>query len=214
MRARLTHPEHDMSKPSERLILGYSMVATVALIVTFLSGSTLRKSQVFDEIQVHRIDVVEPDGTLRMVISNKAQLPGVIVKGKEQPPSDRPQAGMLFYNDEGSETGGLIFGGHKNAAGQVENCCGSLSFDRYGANQIVQLAGVDDVTDQFTGLSVKDTRPRIWVGRKGDGAAAIYLMDGAGRQRIAMIAPASGSPRLEFFDESGKVVQTLVPESK
>jgi hypothetical protein len=39
-------------------------------------------------------------------------------------------------------------------------------------------------------------------------------MDGSGRQRIAMVAPSSGAPRLEFFDESGKVVQTLVPESK
>jgi hypothetical protein len=202
-----------MSKLSERVVLGYSMIATLAIAVTFLSGSALRKSQVFDEIQVHRIDVVEPDGTLRMVISNKAQLPGVIVKGKEHPPSDRPQAGMLFYNEEGSETGGLIFGGHKNANGQVENCCGSLSFDRYGASQIVQLAGVDDVTDQFTGVSIKDTRQRIWVGRKGDGAAVISLMDGSGRQRIAMVAPSSGAPRLEFFDESGKVVQTLVPES-
>jgi hypothetical protein len=203
-----------MSKFGERVVVGYSLVVTLALVVTFLSGSALRKSPVFDEIQVHRIDVVEPDGTLRMVISNKAQLPGVIVKGKERPPSDRPQAGMLFYNEEGSETGGLIFGGHKNADGEVENCCGSLSFDRYGANQIVQLAGVDDVTDQFTGVSVRDTRQRIWVGRKGDGAAAISLMDGAGRQRIALVAPSSGTPKLEFFDESGKVVQTLVPESK
>jgi hypothetical protein len=203
-----------MSTLSERVVFGYSMVATLALAVTFLSGSALRKSQLFDEIQVHRIDVVEPDGTLRMVISNQAQLPGVIVKGKERPPSDRPQAGMLFYNEEGSETGGLIFGGHKNANGQVENCCGSLSFDRYGANQMVQLAGVDDVTDQFTGVSVRDTRQRIWVGRKGDGAAVIALMDGSGKQRIVMIAPASGSPRLEFFDENGKVAQTLVPESK
>ena len=203
-----------MSKLSERITLGYSMVATLALAVTFLSGSALRKSQVFDEIQVHRIDVVEPDGTLRMVISNKAQLPGVIVKGKERPPSDRPQAGMLFYNEEGSETGGLIFGGHKNANGEVENCCGSLSFDRYGANQIVQLAGVDDVTDQFTGVSVKDARQRIWVGRKGDGAAAVSLMDGSGRPRITMIAPSSGVPRLEFFDETGKLVKALVPESQ
>lgn len=67
----------------------------------------------FDVIQVHRIDVVEPDGTLRMVISNKNRLPPVIVKGKEHPEfgEPRPQAGMLFYNDEGSENGGLIFGG-------------------------------------------------------------------------------------------------------
>jgi hypothetical protein len=203
-----------MSKLGEHFVLGYSMVATLVLGVTFLSGAASRQSQVFDEIQVHRIDVVEPDGTLRMVISNKAQLPGVIVKGKEQPPSDRPQAGILFYNEEGSETGGLIFGGHKNADGHVENCCGSLSFDRYGANEMVQLAGVDDATNQFTGVSVKDSRQRIWVGRKGDGAAVIALMDGSGRKRIAMTAPSSGAPRLEFFDESGKVMQALVPESK
>jgi hypothetical protein len=38
-------------------------------------------------------------------------LPPVIVKGKEHPEfgEPRPQAGMLFYNDEGSENGGLIF---------------------------------------------------------------------------------------------------------
>ena len=55
---------------------------------------------------------------------------------------------------------------------------------------------------------------RIWVGRRGDGVAAISLMDGSGRPRIVMSAPASGTPTLEFFDESGNVVQRLVPEPK
>jgi hypothetical protein len=32
-----------------------------------------------------------------LVISNHARLPGVIVRGKESPPKDRPYAGMLFY---------------------------------------------------------------------------------------------------------------------
>ena len=203
-----------MTKIGERVLLIYSAIASTAFVVTLLTGAASARRPIFDEIQVQRMDVVEPDGTLRMVISNKTRLPGVIVKGKEQPPQDRPQAGMLFYNDEGSETGGLIFGGHKNSDGQVVDCCGSLSFDRYGANQIVQLAGVDDATDQFTGVSVKDVRQRIWVGRKGDGVAAISLMDGAGRPRIVMSAPASGTPSLEFLDESGKVVQRLVPESR
>jgi hypothetical protein len=198
----------------ERVLLIYSAIASTAILAIFLTGAASARRLVFDEIQVHRIDVVEPDGTLRMVISNKNRLPGVIVKGKEQPPVDRPQAGMLFYNDEESETGGLIFGGHKSSDGQVVDCCGSLSFDRYGANQIVQLAGVDDATDQFTGVSVRDVRQRIWVGRKGDGVAMISLMDASGRPRIVMSAPASGTPTLEFFDENGKVVQRLVPESK
>jgi hypothetical protein len=149
-----------------------------------------------------------------LVISDAAELPGVIVKGKERPPADRPQAGLLFYNDEGSETGGLIFAGHKNSEGQVVDCCGSLSFDRYGANQFVQLAGVDDSTDQFAGLAVSDAKRRIWVGRTGDGVAAIVLRDGAGRKRVVIEAPASGSAALEFFDEQGRVVQRVVPGSK
>jgi len=44
----------------------------------------------------------------------------VIIKGKERPEMGeaRPKAGMLFYNDEGSENGGLIFGGMKNERGK------------------------------------------------------------------------------------------------
>ena len=56
---------------------------------------------------------------------------------------------MIFYNDEGSENGGLIFGGRKNEKGEVVDSGGNLSFDKYGANQIVQRAGVDDKTDRF-----------------------------------------------------------------
>jgi hypothetical protein len=108
-----------MSKFTERMLVGYSLLASAALILTLSTGAGWRGAHAFDELTVHRINVVEPDGTLRMVISNSDRLPGVIVKGKEEPKSDRPQAGMLFYNNEGSEDGGLVFGGHKDARGQI-----------------------------------------------------------------------------------------------
>ncbi len=203
-----------MTKPSQKVLTVYSAIASTALLVAFLTGAASQKAAVFDELKVHRIDVVEPDGTLRLVISDAARLPGVIVKGSERPPTDRPQAGLLFYNDEGSETGGLIFAGHKNSQGQVVDCCGSLSFDRYGANQFVQLAGVDDSTDRFAGLAVSDAKKRIWVGRTGDGVAAIVLMDGAGRKRVVIEAPSSGSPTLEFLDDKGRVVRQMMPDPK
>jgi len=203
-----------MTKLGERVLIIYSTIASTALLVTVLAGAAPRRTATFDELKVHRIDVVEPDGTLRLVISDASELPGVIVKGKERPPADRPQAGLLFYNDEGSETGGLIFAGHKNSQGQVIDCCGSLSLDRYGANQLVQLAGVDDSTDQFAGLAVSDAKRRVWVGRTGDGVAAIVLRDGAGRKRVAIEAPASGNPAMEFFDDQGRLVQRVVPGSK
>src|SRR6266568_5504665 len=83
-----------------------------------LSGFAIHNKTKFREIDVQHVNVVEPDGTLRMIISNHAKLPGIIVRGKEER-FDRPQAGLLFYNDVGSENGGLIFGGRRNAKGEV-----------------------------------------------------------------------------------------------
>ena len=77
-------------------------------------GTKSNRSQAFDEIKVDRIDVIEPDGTLRIVVSDHDRMPAVMVKGKESPKVDRPQAGMLFYDDEGTENGGLVFGGRRN----------------------------------------------------------------------------------------------------
>ncbi|MGA2747117.1 MAG: hypothetical protein ABSE44_20655, partial [Candidatus Sulfotelmatobacter sp.] len=143
-----------MAVLGQRLLLIYAAFLTCVLSVMLLSGAAAPKANDFDEITVHRINVIEPDGTLRMVISDHAKLPGVIVRGHEKPPVDRPQAGMLFYNDEGSENGGLIFGGRRNSKGEVVDSGGSLSFDQYGANQVVQLAGVDDKEDRFAGIMV------------------------------------------------------------
>jgi hypothetical protein len=202
-----------MASFSTKPLLVASLFANGLVAVLLLTGFASSRSSTFDEITVHRINVVEPDGTLRMVISNKADLPGVIVKGKEQPPQDRPQAGMLFYNDEGSENGGLIFGGRKDSNGNVVDSGGSLSFDKYGASQIVQIAGVDDNTDQFAGMAVRDDNKRVWVGRTGDGDAMLSLMDGKGRKRIVLKVTAAGQSNLEFLDATGHVVKHVNPDT-
>jgi len=195
---------------AQRFLVAYAGVLTVVLALVALYGFSAG-SRTFDQITVHRINVIEPDGTLRMVISDHAELPGVIVHGKQQDTLPRPQAGMLFYNDEGSEVGGLVFAGHKNAKGEVVDSGGSLSFDQYGAGQIVQLAGVDDKTDKFSGLSVAgyaDGRRarRIWVGRDGDGDAKVALMDAKGRKRILLDVAADGAASMSFLDAGGKVI--------
>jgi len=154
---------------------------------------------------VQRVNVVEPDGTLRMIISNRAKLPGIIVRGKEGR-FDRPQAGLLFYNDEGSENGGLIFGGRRNAKGEVVDSGGSLSFDKYDANQIVQLVGVDDKEDRFAGLIVSDTAPGGDGGE--DGSATLALMDAEGRKRIVMEVSQNGSPQISVLDANWQSRET------
>jgi hypothetical protein len=200
----------------EKFLTIYSAVLTTVFVVMVLSGFAIHNKTKFREIDVQRVNVVEPDGTLRMIISNHAKLPGIIVRGKEER-FDRPQAGLLFYNDEGSENGGLIFGGRRNAKGEVVDSGGSLSFDKYDANQIVQLVGVDDKEDRFAGLIVSDTalggdgHRRAWFGRGEDGSAALALMDAEGRKRIVMEVSQNGSPQISVLDATGKVVKQMVP---
>jgi len=151
-----------MNLLAQRLLLFYSGALTAILAFVIFSGATASASKLpskarFDEIDVQRINVREPDGTLRLVISNHRRLPGIVVRGKEKP-FDRPQAGLIFYNDEASEIGGLIFGGRKDAQGHVRDSGGTLSFDRYEGNQVVQLWGVDDQEDQLAG-AVGGPRP-------------------------------------------------------
>lgn len=205
---------------SQSFLVVYSGFLTLIFAITVLTGFADRnKITTFDQINVRRINVVEPDGTLRMIISDHAKLPGIFVRGKEQP-FDRPQAGIIFYNDEGSENGGLIFGGHKNDKGQVVDAGGSLSFDKYEANQIVQLAGVDDSEDRFAGLIVSDshtgndTRRRVWVGRDAAGTASVALMDLNGKKRILMEVKPDGTPALTFLDANEKMTSRLPAEFK
>lgn len=199
---------------AQRFLTVYSAALTIALAAVVLGAAASPTSNVFDQITVHRINVVEPDGTLRMVISNHSSFPGIIVRGEERP-FDRPQAGMIFYNEEASEIGGLIFGGRRTPDGDIVNSGASLSFDRYEANQILQLLGVDDKEDKLAGLVVLDspsgaeTHRRIWLGRAEDGAATLALLDGQGRKRLLIQVAADGSTKIAALDADGKIVKDL-----
>lgn len=144
----------------QRFLVIYSGVLTAVFAVSMLSGFVVApKKTSLEELDVQRINLVEPDGTLRMVISDKARFPGLIVKGKEYP-HPRPQAGMLFFNDEGSENGGLVFSGHKDKDGKIVDSGGSLTFDKYDQDQLVQLMGVHDRDGHQAGLIVSDRPDR------------------------------------------------------
>lgn len=144
----------------QRFLVIYSGVLTAVFAVSVLSGFVVApKKTSLEELDVQRINVVEPDGTLRMVISDKARFPGLIVKGKDYP-HPRPQAGMLFYNDEGTENGGLVFSGHKDKNGRIVDSGGSLTFDKYDQDQLVQLIGAHDSDGHEAGLIVSDRPDR------------------------------------------------------
>ena len=94
--------------PRPPLFSGVASCAIALAAITLLTGAKAPPPH-FEEINVGRIHVREPDGTLRRVISNRAPFPGAPWKGQELPrPDRRAAAGLLFVNDEGTENGGPI----------------------------------------------------------------------------------------------------------
>jgi len=137
-----------------RILAVYSGAVTAALLFAGWSALSRPKRAVFRELEVQRIDVVEPDGSVRLVLSNKARFPGLIFRGKERP-HDRDTAGMLFFNDQGTENGGLIFGGRRGPDGKVTSG-GSLTFDQFEQDQVVQLMQNESDGRRTAGLKVND----------------------------------------------------------
>jgi len=133
-----------------------AMAAALAAIMTLTGANDPARRPSFDEITVGRINIVEPDGTKRIVISNKAQFPGDFMQGKERPRPDRSAfAGMIFINEEGTENGGFIQKGSIGADGKIASGL-SLTFDRFRQDQALQLMNNDSAAHQQTGIKIND----------------------------------------------------------
>ena len=143
---------------SQRFLAIYSGVLTLVFAGTVLMGARSGTPQAtFDQITVHRINVVEPNGTLRMVISNAADAPGSYQHGREYARPDRTVAGIIFLNDEGTENGGLIFGGSKDKDGKVSGF-GHLSFDNYDQDQSMVIQSYQPDSDKKSAyVQINDT---------------------------------------------------------
>lgn len=119
-----------------RILKGYAVVVTALLgtlsLAAFRQGAqnaqagAAQKTK-FTEIDVERINIVEPDGKLRMVISNRPRSIGPIYKGTPfgYPGGTRP--GIIFFNDEGTENGGLTFTGAAGRTGSTARRAASRS---------------------------------------------------------------------------------------
>ncbi|RAJ76578.1 hypothetical protein CLV59_10897 [Chitinophaga dinghuensis] len=117
-----------------RFLKMYALLLTALLTgFLFMAFRTDFGNQRFTEIDVERINIIEKDGTLKMVISNgERQHPG-LVEGKMLPTRKR-NPGILFFNSAGEECGGL--GGDASKDGGADM---ALSFDQFRNDQIMQL---------------------------------------------------------------------------
>jgi hypothetical protein len=163
-------------------------VAVALLVIVTVSAFVRGRSAPtkFDEIDVGRINVREPDGRLRLAISNHARLPDVVVGGKSYPlrgGTGVKSAGLIFFNDEGNEDGGLVWAGSKNARGYQASA--ALTFDQFNQDETVSIEYGDENRQRSAGLAVLD-RPDEPIQIFAESAMAIRAMpDGPAKQERA-----------------------------
>ena len=216
----------------------YAGVFTLLLVITGFIALTNTGKTHFKEISAERINILENDGQLRMAISNKSLSPEVLAYGKPVIPAipggNRP--GLIFFNDEGTENGGLVFMGGKDSSGKYF-ATGHLSFDQYNQNQVLYLTYSDNNGKQNTGLHIDDrqTPQSYWEWRTeykkaqllpdgpvkeallkkmmeptiGQKAIAQRVFIGKDENKTAMVALADrmGSPRLQLLVDSNGIAK-------
>jgi len=135
-------------------VRAYIVVSSLLLVA--LTTAAFRQAsapQRFGEIAVERINVVDGNGTLRLVIANKDRMHPGVLDGKtiDRP---RPEAGLIFFNDEGDEVGGLAFSG-KAANGQ-RGASGTFTFDQFKQDQTIGIRYIEGGGQRSAALEVWD----------------------------------------------------------
>lgn len=170
----------------------------------------------FETISAQRINIVDPDGTLRMAITNRAYPPDVIYRGEVY--SNRSiddLAGVVFYESDGDETGGIAM------AQLRDNNQRAFIFDY--THQLTDGVGMimresQDGEVWKSGFFISDRRPfeegkiassqgveRIWLSNETRDAA-LTIADPEGRPRIRIGVDADGEPSMQVLDETGTPV--------
>lgn len=203
------------------LLVATNVASLGALAYLVLSGFPPFHTR-FEEITAERINIVSPAGGTVIAISNKERIAAPAMGGKAYPVavSDGREhmAGMIFFNQEGDEMGGLVFNSFKQANGRIAGI-GHLSFDRYGANQVVALQYKENATTVQAGLTLYD-RPAS--GGFGTSLDLVEEAQTASPERLAEIKKtltamaSNGELGVErvFIGSKDQAAQLLLKDSK
>lgn len=174
------------------------------LAVVFVASAAFRQGaapQKFDEITIQRLNVVDANGTLRLVISNKDRMHPGVVDGVTIN-RVRREAGLIFFNDEGDEVGGLAVSGEERDGQRRANAI--LAFDQLKQDQTIGITYSERNGQRSAGLQVwdrSDVRLSEMIRRLN---AANAIEDPGAREKAvqAVRATAPPGPRRVFVGKN------------
>ena len=193
------------------LLRAYALVSSLILVVLVTAAFRAQTAAAsFGEITVERVNVVDRNGTLRMVIAGKDRMhPGVMDGVTIDRP--RPVAGMLFFNDEGDEVGGLTYTG--TVAGGRGRANAGIMFDQLKQDQTIGLSYSESNGQRSAGLQVWDRSDTVRLSELITKLNAANKLP-AGSERDAAIAAvrstAPPGPRRVFVGKTPDKAATVV----
>lgn len=171
----------------------------------------------FEHVRAERVDIVNADGSLVMAAASGARSADTVIDGELLAPN-RERPGLIFFNEEGDECGGLTWSG-KRVAGVTE-AYGGLTIDRFKNDQIVSLGYEEADGGHDAGLRIVD-RPELSIMEAFKRRDAIVAMPEGeernaaeselmstnpwGQQRLFAGRDRSGAAVIQLSDGSGRV---------
>ena len=187
--------ESDIRRELKRLrLFAYGSTSLLCILALSAFARTLQKTK-FEEIDVERINIVEKDGKLRLVLSNRSRSPGPIFQGKPfgYPGGSRP--GVIFFNDEGTENGGLTLNGKRNPDGTY-SAVSHFSFDQFDQDQILYFQYADNNGKWRTGMTIADRATVPILGMVALRDSIQKMPDGPAKEAATkrLVEPRPGEP--------------------
>lgn len=120
----------------------FAVCVVGGFLLTSMYAFKTNENRKFGTIDVERINIVEKDGTVKLVITNTEHFPTEGDSINNRVNHDRKKrSGMLFFNEDGIECGGFIYDGAKKENGHSAGL--SLTYDQYDGDQVMQLMTTD-----------------------------------------------------------------------
>jgi hypothetical protein len=186
---------------------------TSALVVNVVHP--LLPTQTFDTINAERLNIREPDGTLKLALSNSNKFKG------RNGLKTITFAGLIFCNQEGEECGGLTYDGSKIEGGQSAEA--DLTLDQFHQDQNVVFEHHELRNSQITRIidgvavnarpdwkqvkeefSIYDELERMKGSEEQKNAARLgYAQQGKVMTRRLFVGVRRGSDAKETYDECG-----------
>jgi hypothetical protein len=217
-----------------KALLG-TMGLSLAILLTVAAKAPDTKAK-YTEIDVERINIITPDGKRELVLANRHRLPRAVINGQESD-DDRGMPGIIFYNAQGDENGGLIFDGKPGEDGKPSAGM-HFSMDRYGGDQQLALGHYEAGGTMESGLNVydrgleaeygplyeafrkapegaeKDRLRQQWIDAGGRQTKRLFVGKTRGKSSAVILADTQGRPRIMMLvDPSGTPKLDFLDES-